>query len=85
MTTRAVDLVVDLNTMDDTGLPWAFLDEAPDPDKVRPGRHVIVGSGRARAVALVVDITDGIVHVRPLRGPVADNAHLLDPPHRAAS
>ncbi|MFN0090780.1 MAG: hypothetical protein ACKVWR_11010 [Acidimicrobiales bacterium] len=57
----------------------------PDPEKVRPGCHIVVGSGRARAVALVVDITDGIVHVRPLRGPVAENAHLLDQPQRAAS
>lgn len=85
MTTRPVDLVVDLNTMDDTGLPWAFFDEASDPAKVRPGHHIVVGSGRARAVALVVDITDGIVHVRPLRGPIAENAHLLDSPERAAS
>jgi hypothetical protein len=81
----AIDLVVDLNTMDDTGLPWAFLDEAADPGRIGPGRHIVVGSGVARAVALVVDVTDGIVHVRPLRGSVASNAHLLDDPSRAAS
>jgi len=28
VTTTEVDLIVDLNTMDDTGLPWAFLDKA---------------------------------------------------------
>ena len=33
MTPPTVDLVVDLNTMDDTGLPWAFLDEVPDPGR----------------------------------------------------
>ena len=27
MPTDTVDLVVDLNTMDDSGLPWAFLDK----------------------------------------------------------
>ena len=43
------------------------------------------GSGAARGVALVVDITDGIVHVRPLRGSVTANAHLLDDPSRLAS
>jgi hypothetical protein len=80
MNDSGIDLVVDLNTMDDTGLPWAFLDEAPDPALIRPGRHIVVGSGAARAVALVVDITDGIVHVRPVRGPVAANAHLLADP-----
>lgn len=85
VTATEVDLVVDLNTMDDTGLPWAFLDDAPDTARVRPGHHVLVGSGAARAVALVVDITDGIVHVRPLRGSVSTNAHMLDDPGRLAS
>jgi len=63
--------------MDDSGLPWAFLDNAADPAKVQPGRYLVVGSGAARATALVVDVADGIVHVQPLRGSVAANAHLL--------
>ncbi len=75
-----VDLIVDLNTMDDTGLPWAFLDEAHDPARIRPGRHLLVGSGTVRGIALVVDVTDGIVHIRPVRGSVTANAHLLDDP-----
>ena len=74
---HAVDLLVDLNTMDETGLPWAFLDEAPHPQRVVPGRYVVAGSGVARAVALVVDVTDGIVHVQPMRGSVASNRRLL--------
>ena len=41
----AVDLVVDLNTMDETGMPWAFLQEAPNPDRVVPGAYVVAGSG----------------------------------------
>lgn len=82
MTSTDVDLPVDLNTMDDTGLPWAFLDEAPDPTRVRPGHHLLVGSGAARAIALVIDITDGIVHLQPLRGSVSANIHLLDDPRR---
>ena len=81
---EAVDLVVDLNTMDETGLPWAFLDEAPHPDRVVPGAYVVAGSGSARAVALVVDIVDGIVHVQPMRGSVASNRQLLAG-HRIAS
>ena len=52
-----VDLSVDLNTMDETGLPWAFLDEAPDPSLIVAGHHIVVGSGAATAVAIVVDIT----------------------------
>ena len=84
MDDEAVDLVVDLNTMDETGLPWAFLDEAPHPDRVLSGAYVVAGSGSARAVALVVDIVDGIVHVQPMRGSVASNLQLLTA-HRIAS
>jgi hypothetical protein len=76
-TPAQLDLVVDLNTMDDTGLPWTFLDDALRPERITQGAHVIVGSGRVRAVALVVDVTGDIVHVLPLRGSVATNAHLL--------
>jgi hypothetical protein len=72
-----LDLVVDLNTMDETGLPWAFLDDAIHRERVKVGAHVVAGSGQARAVAQVVDIVDGVVHLRPLRGSVASNAHLL--------
>jgi hypothetical protein len=73
-----LDLVVDLNTMDDTGLPWTFLDEAIHPNRLVPGAYIIVGSRQVRAVAQVIDVDNDIVHVRPLRGSVASNAHLLD-------
>lgn len=72
-----LDLVVDLNTMDDSGLPWAFLDRALYPERIQPGAYVVVGAGSGRAIARVVDVTDGIVHVDPLRGSLATNAHLL--------
>lgn len=38
---------------------------------------MLVGSGLTRAIALIVDITDGIVHLHPLPGSVHTNAHLL--------
>lgn len=43
MTDYAIDLPVDLNGDDDSGLPWAFLYEARDPAiitrrRVDPGR-----------------------------------------------
>jgi hypothetical protein len=79
-----IELPVDLNTIDETGLPWAFLDDAPDPAIIAPGRYLLVGTGQARAVAQVIDINDGIVHVRPLRGSVATNAHLLTNPGLAS-
>ena len=72
-----VDLRVDLQTMDETGLPWTFLDQARDPSRIVPGCHIVAGSGAA--VAVVVDVTDeGIVHVHPLPGSVASNSHLLE-------
>lgn len=79
-----LDLLVDLNTMDDTGLPWAFLDDALRTERITQGAHIIVGSGQVRAVALVVDVTGDIVHVLPLRGSVAGNAHLLSGEHPAS-
>jgi hypothetical protein len=72
-----IDLEVDLNTEDDTGLPWAFLDEARDPSTITEGAWIVVGSGSARAVAQVADIEGDIVHVRPLPGPVSRHRHLL--------
>ncbi|MFT3853853.1 MAG: hypothetical protein QM733_14100 [Ilumatobacteraceae bacterium] len=67
----AVDLRVDLNTEDDTGLPWAFLRDARDPSIVREGAWLIVGSGNARAVAQVAQVDGDLVWVRPLPGPVS--------------
>jgi hypothetical protein len=66
-----IDLFVDLNTEDDTGLPWTYLDQAPDPSKVVPGQLIVVGAGSATSIAEVVDVgDDGLVHVRPIPGPV---------------
>ena len=66
-----IDLFVDLNTEDETGLPWSYIDQAEDPSKVVPGRLIVVGSGSAKTVAEVIDVaSDGLVHVRPLPGPV---------------
>lgn len=72
-----LDLRVDLNTEDDTGLPWTFLRLARDPSLVREGAWLIVGSGRTRAVAQVAQIDGDIVWVRPLPGPVSQYRHLL--------
>ena len=66
-----IDLFVDLNTEDETGLPWTYVDQAEDPSRVVVGRRLVVGAGNAGAVAEVVDVrADGLVHVRPLPGPV---------------
>ena len=84
MTTLQVDRFVDLNTMDETGLPWSFVDQAADPSKIQVGAYIVVGTGRPRAVAQVVDVrADGVVHVLALPGPPSDHLHLLG--GRAAS
>ncbi|MFN0027537.1 MAG: hypothetical protein ACKV2O_10220 [Acidimicrobiales bacterium] len=77
-----VDLRVDLNTEDDTGLPWAFLEDARDSALIREGAWIVVGSGQARAVAQVAQIEGNLVWVRPLPGPVSRHRHLV--PHLAA-
>jgi hypothetical protein len=62
-----IDLFVDLNTEDETGLPWSYLDQATDTSVIVPGRLIMVGSGSAVATAEVIDVgTDGLVHVRPV-------------------
>jgi hypothetical protein len=79
-TATEIELPIDFNTMDETGLPWAFLDEAVDPSRIVPGAHIVAGSGSVRAVVVVVDVTDeGIVHVCDVPGSVEENAHLLEP------
>jgi len=73
-----IDIDVDWNTQDDTGLPWTFLDEAANPSRIVQGASVIAGRGSAIAVAEVVDIgADGVVHLRQIPGPVSASAHLL--------
>ncbi len=72
-----VDLRVDLNTEDDTGLPWAFLRDGRDPALVHEGAWLIVGSGRTRAVAQVASVDGDLVWVRPLPGTVSQYRHLL--------
>lgn len=82
MNSEELDLRIDLNTEDDTGLPWAFVRDARDPSLLREGAWLLVGSGNARAVAQVAQIEGELVWVRPLSGTIAQHRHLLT--HRAA-
>jgi hypothetical protein len=76
-----IDIYVDWNTQDDTGLPWTFLDQAADPSRIRPGAYVIAGHDDAIAVAEIADIdSDWVVHVRQLPGSVSANTHRLSAP-----
>ena len=81
MSTIHIDIDIDWNTMDDTGLPWTFVDQASDPSKIVPGVFVVAGRGTAIAVAEVVDVADdGVVHLRDVGGTVAENLHLVGRP-----
>ncbi|HWD51246.1 MAG TPA: hypothetical protein VG412_02510 [Acidimicrobiales bacterium] len=77
-----IDLTVDLNNEDESGLPWTFLDEALNPSVIREGAWIVVGEGSTKAVAQVVEIDGDIVRIRPLPGPVDRHRHLLS--HRVA-
>jgi hypothetical protein len=58
---------------------YAFPNEITEAEAARlaEGAWIVVGSPLTCAVAQVVDVTDGIVHVLPLPGSVEDNADLL--------
>lgn len=76
--TPPIDIDIDWNTQDATGLPWTFVDQAADPSRIVPGAFVVAGRGTAIAVAEVVDVdAEGVVHLRALPGPISANVHLL--------
>lgn len=79
MSDTDIHLRIDLSTEDETGLPWTYLDDATDRSRIVPGGYIVAGAGTAVAVAQVVDVgADGLIHVRPVRGSVESNRHLLE-------
>ncbi|MET0728234.1 MAG: hypothetical protein ABWZ76_08040 [Acidimicrobiales bacterium] len=78
MSSYTIDIRIDWNEEDDTGLPWTFVDEARNPDRIVPGAIVLAGDRDALMVAEVVDRgDDGVVHLRPLPGKLKDNLRRL--------
>jgi hypothetical protein len=69
-----VDIVADLNTEDETGYVWTFLDEARDPALITPGALVVAGDEDAPTVAVVVDLvphpSGTLVHLDVLPGAI---------------
>lgn len=51
-----IDLFVDLDTEDETGLPSSYLDQVADPTVIVPGRLIVVGSGSAVSTSEVIDV-----------------------------
>ncbi len=72
MDAMKIDIAADLNTEDETGFVWTFLDEATDPNVFRPGAVVVAGSELTPARCEVVDVVEKpvgtIVHLRILAG-----------------
>lgn len=63
-----VDIAADLNSEDETGFVWTFLDEADDPSLIRQRQLVVAGSGSTSAVCEVIDLEErpaGTVVHRP--------------------
>lgn len=77
-----IDIAADLNSEDETGLVWTFLDEAPEPSIIRPGEVVVAGSELTSAVCEVVDLVEKpagtVVHLRVLPGTIEQYRRLLD-------
>ena len=69
-----VDIPADLNSEDETGLAWTFLDEAENPAIIKRGEVVVAGSRLTPAVCEVVDLVEKpagtMVHLRVLPGTI---------------
>lgn len=54
-----VTLPADVNQVDETGWVWAFLSDAAEPERVRPGAIIVAGDAVEPFLARVVDVIDG--------------------------
>ena len=54
----SVTLPADVQQIDPTGYVWAFLDEAAEPGRVRPGALIVAGDAEEPFLARVVDIVE---------------------------
>jgi hypothetical protein len=72
-----LDLPVDLQGEDESGLPWGLLYEAREVDAITPGRWIVVGNPVTKAVAQIVEVVGDVVRVRLIPGPVSSHRDLL--------
>ncbi len=77
-----IDIAADLNSEDETGLVWTYLDEAREPAVIQPREIVVAGTELTSAVCEVVDLveqpTGTIVHLRVLPGTLAQYRKLVE-------
>ena len=71
-----VDIPCDPTQIDETGMPWAFLDEAAHPERIVEGAIVVTGDADDAVFARVASLTErptGIkVHLEILPGDPLD-------------
>jgi hypothetical protein len=76
-----VDITADLNDEDESGHVWTFLDEARDPEQIKPGALIVAGDEGTAAVCEVIDLApvghEIIVHLRLLPGLLEDYRDLV--------
>jgi hypothetical protein len=68
---------IDLQTEDESGLPWGLIGEARDSSLIVEGRWIVVGNPATKAVAQVVEVQGSVVRVRIRPGPVTSHLDLL--------
>lgn len=80
-----IDIPCDVQQVDETGLVWAFLDEARDPSVIIPGAIVIAADDEDPVLARVVDLTPRgsrtVVHLQILPGDPLDYVDALSRAH----
>jgi hypothetical protein len=75
-----VDIPADLNSEDETGFAWTFLDEAEDPGIIKRGEVVVAGTRLRPAVCEVVLVekpAGTVVHLRVLPGTIDQYRRML--------
>lgn len=70
----AVTLPADVNQIDETGFVWAFLSDAPSPERIVAGAIIVAGDPVEPFLARVVDLVEGpdddkVVHLDVLGVP----------------
>jgi hypothetical protein len=84
-TTVEIDIPCDPQSMDETGMPWAFLDEARDPSRITVGAIVVTADEQDPVLARVHSLTDRsmgtVVHLELLPGDPLDYADALQRAH----
>jgi len=62
-------LPADANQVDETGYVWAFLSDAAEPERIRPGAVIVAADTDEPFMARVIGVGERIVHLDVLGTP----------------